>query len=81
MPLVLTRTISGFDSINPRPALTQPVAEFCPIESADAFQCVRLAVPKPERGQGDAVEGRGLHHRIMRLVEEGEALADGGRLG
>src|SRR3546814_12323008 len=43
---------------------------------ADQLQFVALAVPQPDRRQRHTVEAVRLHHRIMRLVEEGEALAD-----
>src|SRR5690606_13400179 len=54
----------------------KPRLEIFIAETADFLQLVALAVPQPDRRQRDAVEAVGLDHRIMRLVEEGETLAD-----
>src|SRR3546814_10186762 len=56
--------------------LPQPRFEILVTEFADQLQFVALAVPQPDRRQRHTVEAVRLHHRIMRLVEEGEALAD-----
>ena len=60
----------------PAATLAQPVAEGVVTELLDQLELVAVAVPEVDAGQLDAVEGVGLDHRIMCLVEEGETLAD-----
>ena len=59
--------------------LTQAVPEMLVIEGFHELERVGFAIPQVDRWQLHTVEGVGLDHRIMRLIEESEARAGLGR--